>query len=101
MPAPSQRDLLTAALLARGYVADAAARTSKYRVLRPLETVAAGDFHRLALPLVLAAGPHRLLLGPSGALRMTRRTVADSFPLSDARRETLLVEGRAILYVFG
>jgi len=35
MPKPTQRDLLTTALLARGYVVDEKARTTKYVVFRP------------------------------------------------------------------
>ena len=86
MPNPTNRDLLTTALLARGYVRDERARAIRYQTFAP-----GGDARSLLKP----GNDHRVYLGRAGALRFsTQCTVATSVPFGESTRERLLTEGR-------
>ena len=88
MPKPTQRDMLTAALLARGYEVDRLARTTKYIVFRP--TAGARIMLKLSEDM-----RHRVFAGRYGALRFSPRgTITDSVPFSDRMIRRLLEEGR-------
>jgi hypothetical protein len=90
MSKPTQRDLLTAALLARGYEVDRSAKTTKYVVFRPT----AGA--RILLKSSEDDLRHRVFAGKMGALRFSDRgTVTSSVPFSDRTINRLLEEGRS------
>jgi hypothetical protein len=92
MSKPTRQQLLTIALLARGYVLDTATRVTKKVVFRPTaEARSLLKENALRDPLV-----HRVYVGKAGALRFSSQgTSATSVPFSSRTIARLLDEGAA------
>ena len=85
---PTQRDLLTTALLARGYMVDKTAKTTKYVVFKPT----AGA--KMLLKQSDHVMEHRVFAGKAGALRFSGKgRASDSIPFSENTVQRLLTEG--------
>ncbi len=92
MPKQTRQQLLTTALLARGYVLDTATRVTRYRVFRP--TPATRSLLKPEPKGVVDT--HRVYSGRSGALRFSvEGTVARAIPFSERMITRLLDEGAA------
>lgn len=88
MPKQTNRTRLTAALLARGYVPDPRARTTKYKTFAPTPGA------RILLKPSQDDLTHRVFVGKAGSLRFSPAgTVTTSIPFSEGFRQRLLAEG--------
>lgn len=92
MPKPTRQALLTAALLARGYVIDVGSRVTRYRVFRPTQ----GARILLREDALEDKLRHRIYSGKAGALRFSSLGKAsESIPFSERMINRLLDEAAA------
>lgn len=96
MSRPTQKELLTKALLARGYVLGTgrADRSTKYVTFVSTPTTARSLLKAAECGTV---APHSIFLGKTGACRFSSAgKISGSVPFSERTQARLLEEGRAL-----